>query len=561
MEPVKIDSPREALQVFLQSMNRYKKGIKQKDEKLSSEIDLAIRCLNMEDIPYLIRKDKGREAAIFLKEVIDRVYVPNYSEVPLKMGSESNSKWVIPRTEITISRVEVGDRTGEYLISKDTVFRAKEFYQKVKHLPYKKGSGKGAGYSEPWTTKYIPSWAKQIYFFVVLWKWLGIILAIFSGYLIKVLSKYILKLVLYLIQKKRIESKIELYQNIYDSCYNPIGYLSVIGFWFLCLNLFPVSGKFFQITLVILELLLSIIVIWFFYKLIDFFTNYIASKTNVDDDKIDLQLLPFIRKTLKVVVVILGFLVVVQNLGVNVVSIMAGLGIGGLVFAFAAKDTAANLFGSIMILLDKPFKVGDYIVVGNTDGKVEEIGFRTTRIRTLYNSLVSIPNAEVANVKIDNMEERQYRRTVTKIGIGYDTLPEKIEGFMEGIKNILKANQYIRKDYINVSFNGFGEYSLEIFILFHLIVPDYLFELSEKNNLYLEILRLATDMDVTIAYPTRSIHIEATPEKSKPTKRTKVNERSISQLAKEFGVEGKKSKPYGSGIFTHPVKEKEENMP
>lgn len=557
LEQIQLESPREAMRVFIYSMNQYKKGLKKQDEKLLSNIDNAMRCLNLEDIPYLIRRDKGKEAAIFLKEVIDRIYFPLYYKIPKEIEKEEDKKWIVPKTEIVIALVEEGERKGEYLFTKDTVFRAKEFYNKVKHLPYKTGTGKGAGYSEPWTTKFIPSWMQKVYFFVVLWKWLGFLSIVALGYVVKILSKFLLKFVLYLLQKKQSEAMTELFKEIFESFYSPIGFLTAIGFWFLCLNLFPISGKGFQFILLVLELSLSVVVIWILYKMIDIFTKFLKFRYSNNEHKpmIDLQLLPFMRKTMKVFVVLIGFLVIIQNLGVNVVSIMAGLGIGGLIFAFAAKDTAANLFGSIMILLDRPFKVGDYIVVGNTDGMIEEIGFRTTRIRTFYNSLVSIPNAEVANVKIDNMEERIYRRTLSKIGIPYDTPPEKIEGFLEGIKNIIKANSYTRKDYINASLNGFTEYCLEIFVIFYLAVPSYLVELAEKNNIFLEILRLANDMEIVLAFPTQSIHLETTPDKKKPRRSRRLNLKAISQTAKDFGLSGKKAKPKGFGIFTHPSKE------
>ena len=136
----------------------------------------------------------------------------------------------------------------------------------------------------------------------------------------------------------------------------------------------------------------------------------------------------------------LGILIVLQNMGVNVFSLLAGLGLGGLAFALAAKDTAANLFGSIMILTDRPFKIGDWVKMDGVEGTVEEIGFRSTRVRTFYNSLITIPNATIANVQIDNLGVRQYRRTTATLGVTYDTSMEKMNQFVEGIRKIIEGN-------------------------------------------------------------------------------------------------------------------------
>src|SRR5690606_2130508 len=139
-------------------------------------------------------------------------------------------------------------------------------------------------------------------------------------------------------------------------------------------------------------------------------------------------------------VVVVGALVGAQNLGIEVFSVLAGLGIGGLAVALAARDSLANFFGSIMIMVDRPFRVGHWIISKGEEGIVEDIGFRSTKIRTFYNSVVSIPNSELAIAPVDNMGLRRFRRVRTTIGVTYDTPPEKIEAFLEGIKNIIKAN-------------------------------------------------------------------------------------------------------------------------
>jgi MscS family membrane protein len=278
-----------------------------------------------------------------------------------------------------------------------------------------------------------------------------------------------------------------------------------------------------------------------------------ASKT---DSTLDDQLVPLINKTMKIFVVIFGVLIIVQNLGVNVVSILAGLGIGGFAVAFAAKDMVANFFGSLMILFDSPFQVGDWIVIGGSEGTVEEIGFRSTKIRTFYNSVISVPNAELAVKEVDNMGRREFRRVREVLGITYDTPPEKVEAFLEGIKNIIKSNPYTRKDFFHVYFNGYGDSSLNILLYFFLKVPDWSNELAEKQNVLISVLRLAKELDISFAFPTQTIHIETTPEQNGMVSRSLFEVEQIKKVASDFGDSGALSRPSGLGIYTPSFKEK-----
>ena len=219
------------------------------------------------------------------------------------------------------------------------------------------------------------------------------------------------------------------------------------------------------------------------------------------ESTLDDHLAPLITKALRVFVILFGMLLSIQSLGFNVMSLMAGLGLGGLAFALAAKDTAANLFGSIMIILDRPFKVGDWVNSDGVEGTVEEVGFRSTRVRTFYNSLITIPNSNLANAHIDNLGVREFRRTVLNLGITYSTTSKQIETFIQGIKEIILKNNYTRKDYFHVVFNNYGDFSLNIMVYYFLKVPDWGQELLEKQNINLEILKLAENIGVEFAFP------------------------------------------------------------
>jgi MscS family membrane protein len=184
------------------------------------------------------------------------------------------------------------------------------------------------------------------------------------------------------------------------------------------------------------------------------------------------------------------------------------LGLGGLAFALAAKDLLGNFFGSLTVLLDRPFQIGDWVVIDDVEGSVEEVGFRTTKVRTFYNSLITLPNSVLTNTKIDNMGARRFRRMNTMLGLTYDTSPEKIDAFCEGVRALIQLHPYMRKDYYQVYFNQYSAASLDILIYVFWETPDWNMELRERHRFLLDILRLAKQLDVEFAYPTQTLYLK-----------------------------------------------------
>ncbi|MDT8323497.1 MAG: mechanosensitive ion channel family protein, partial [Bacteroidota bacterium] len=177
-----------------------------------------------------------------------------------------------------------------------------------------------------------------------------------------------------------------------------------------------------------------------------------------------------------------------------------------------AKDTVENLFGSLTVMFDKPFDIGDWIKVGDLEGTVEEVGFRSTRIRTFYNSQITMPNSRLVASAVDNLGRRQYRRLSTTLGVQYDTPPEKIDAFCEGIREIIRRHPYTRKDFYMVYFNEFAAFSLNILLYVFHETPDWATELRERHRLLLDITRLAKRLGVEFAFPTQTLHMSSMPQ-------------------------------------------------
>jgi len=282
-------------------------------------------------------------------------------------------------------------------------------------------------------------------------------------------------------------------------------------------------------------------------RLVDVLGDVGAQRAERTEGRMDDQLVPIIERAAKLVVALLGIVFVFQNMGVDVGSLVAGLGIGGLAFALAAKDALANVFGSLTIFTDRAFQVGDAVEMGGVSGVVEEVGLRSTRVRTFHNSLVTIPNSFVATNRIDNLGKRPYRRTRTTLGILYGTPPEVIQAFVEGIRAIMAANPATVKDSYEVNFYEFGPSSLDILLNFHLEVDGWHGEMTERARIYMEILRLAEELGVGFAFPSQSLYLEGTPDRPySPPSAAETG--SLRATVESFGPGGSRARPEGATI-------------
>jgi len=209
----------------------------------------------------------------------------------------------------------------------------------------------------------------------------------------------------------------------------------------------------------------------------------------------------FATAILKIIVVVIGSVFVVDKLGFDLAGLLTGLSIGGFAFALGAQETIKNFFGSIMIFIDKPFKVGDWVMVNGNEGTVEEVGLRSSRIRTFYNSIVIIPNSEVSNTTIDNYEERRYRRYKAYYKLPLNTDVDKIEAFVKALENIIKTHENTRKDFFFVKVNNIGLYSIDILFYTFFIVPNWSAELQSRQEIIISILKVSKELNIEFAMP------------------------------------------------------------
>jgi len=246
--------------------------------------------------------------------------------------------------------------------------------------------------------------------------------------------------------------------------------------------------------------------------LVDGLADVWTEKAARTDTRLDDQLVPIVRRSSKVFFVVIGVVLVLQNMGYSVGSLLAGLGIGGVALAMASKDTVANLFGSLVIFLDKPFQIGDWVEMGAMEGTVEEVGLRTTRVRTFANSLVTVPNALFTTNIINNWSRMKKRRIKMTIGVTYDSPPDKVDALVNAIRKLIAEDEKLHNDFYLVNFDNFGPSSLDIFIYCFTVTTNWGEFLQAKQEFMLRLMGAVSDLGLSFAFPTQSIHVESLPE-------------------------------------------------
>jgi MscS family membrane protein len=264
---------------------------------------------------------------------------------------------------------------------------------------------------------------------------------------------------------------------------------------------------------------LIVLVAWVGYNLTEsLLCEEFAKKFGFTVDRI---LLPFLSKIVKFVIIALAVSIIAQELGYEISGLIAGLGLGGLAVALAAKDALANIFGGIVIITDKPFTIGDWISTPSVEGTVEDITFRSTRIRGFAHSLITVPNAKMADEPITNWTRMGKRRISFHLGVTYTTPVAKLKKCVQLIRELLESHPEVHKETIFVRFDSFNDSSLDIFIYFFTVTTIWGEFLKVKEEINYNIMEILENEGVSIAFPSRSLYLETPLQLSKPESRGK----------------------------------------
>ena len=330
-----------------------------------------------------------------------------------------------------------------------------------------------------------------------------------------------------------------------------LNFLISAGLGSLLLPNLGLPVRFNQLLFIVLQITASVAAVLIANGLADLGFDAWTRHAEGTDTKMDDQLIPLLRRAARLLVYLIGGLFVLQNLDVNVGSLLAGLGLGGLAFALAAKDTLANFFGSLTIFADRPFQIGDWVVIGGVEGTVEEVGFRSTRVRTFYDSLMTLPNSKVADATIDNMGQRRHRRFKTVLNLTYDTTPSQMQAFVEGVRASIRASDFTRKNGFEVHFHSMNSSSLDILVYAFLEVASWTDELRGRHALQLEWMRLAEDLGVSFAFPTQTLHVDTFGAQPGAPQPAVPNDSTLGEIVEEYGPGGPRSHPRPTLLTAH----------
>ena len=501
-------SPQATMRTFLEAF----------DEKIKNRRPAA-ECLNLEGWGVQPQDRQAKILADALKFVLDRTVYVESLEILDDPKTESPYRYRLVQNQWPIELERMED--GRWLFSANMLDPLQEMFRAVADSPSKVPDAPEFSFRsmpELWLFSALPVWAQQRIWFLELWQWLGLLGVLLGGIVADRLARVILRHISAWIVR-RLKASTD--TNLEETALRPIG-LVILGY--VWLELFQVLWLPKTLGNVLTNAAWFIVVfagIWATYRVIDVVLGYTKTIAARRASKFDELLVPFARKILKVVVTIVGLIYFASRIlpPNQIGALLGGLGLGGLAFALAAQDTLKNLFGSITVMLDRPFEIGDWVKIGDVEGTVESVGFRSTRIRTFYHSQINVPNGKLIDAIVDNLGRRKYRRISCKLGLTYDTSPEKIDAFCEGVRELIRRHPFTRKDYYHVYFNEFGATSLDVLLYCFHEAPDWSTELRERHRLFSDILRLAQRLGVEFAFPTQTLHLHNADEAPASTAR------------------------------------------
>jgi len=449
---------------------------------------------------------QAQEIAIKLKTIMDAKGLKvDFSKVPTDsiysdttMTKSGNQYLLFPNKmpEIYLEKIE-----DNWYYSKETSVKVLEIYDLM--YPW---------YSEK-LQEMIPEVGHRKLFNVELWQYFGLlILLIISIGLFYVLRK-IVYFILNKIQHLIINISNDEIKSSLKKLTRPVVLLILMAFIKNTLPSLVLHIDVYNFLFLTINIMVIVFWIYVFMKLVLVIMSIYAKYAESTVSKLDDQLVPVLKNFLMGMVIFGGLLKLLTLFGVDPVTVIAGASIGGIAIALASQDTVKNFIGTIMIFVDKPFHIGDWIEAGTVVGTVETVGFRSTTVRAADTTIFQIPNSQLSEMVVNNKGLRSFRRYTTNLGIRYDTPPELIEAFVQGIRRIIELDPATRTEEYNVEFAGFADSSLSILLNVYFVNLDWNSEQTSKHKLHMKILKLAHNLGVGFAFPSSTVMIEQFPDK------------------------------------------------
>lgn len=507
LAPPDTSSPRATLQSFLANTKiAWSKALSQPklSKGLSTYGQRALLCLDLSEIPGNY-KSRGVEGVVLLLDVLNRIPLPDFKDIPdsEEVQRDELTRWIIPNTNIAITKVEDGLRTGEWLFSAETVDKLDYYYDLTRSLPLKADAVVEDGYilftSYPgWLVptawlEHLPSWSKIIYFNQTLWQWLFLMAILF----IAVCTTY---LVTFYLRRNSPDENLASWRGLVLAITIVIVSFSVL---FLVRNLLNFVGTPLTVIDLLARILFYLALAWSILRIAKLITNNIL-KTSANItivEGVDAAMVRLVSRIISIGLAVFVLAYGAQNLGVPIAGVIAGLGIGGIAFALAGQNSIENFFGTIILFTDRPVSVGNFCKFGGNMGTIEKIGLRSTRVRTLNQSLLTIPNADFTRMEIDNYSLRTRRVLRSKLHLSLETTPQQIQTIRVGIRDALLSHSKIADKPLRVELSDVGSYSIDISIFAYInIKPIGEFQ-AIRTQIFLKCLNIIEKAGSRLAPP------------------------------------------------------------
>lgn len=479
----KLKSPRDTMRTFFNAMEKVKKG----DSKSLGD---AIQTMDLTTVDPSLRGLVGKISAERLVNTIDRISKINYSYIP---NYETGQKWFFRKQTISLNdkiyEVEIAINRavdGNWRFTPETILSIENFYTAVAHLKVVDGVDE----LKNWRTdlkERMPNWMAHEYFFLKNGQWISLFLLFLIGMIFVGIARLFIK---FYFDEQATKTTL------------PFGLLSFSLVWLVGVRFLEFDVNLMAVFIRGAYILTAFSAVWSALHIVDYIGYRFEKASTQSKYKFDDVLIPLLKKAAKVLVVSFGAILIAHSLTFDIASILAGLGIGGVAVAFAAKDTIANIFGSLTVIIDRPFYIGDYIALDKgVEGTVEQVGFRSTRLRTPYNSLVTVPNSVLANMSIDNYGMRNYRRFKTTLFVDHDTSATLLEEFCTRLRLQVQLNPVMLHEQAQVYVHDINEKSLHILINVFIQTNQLSVELQERQKFIIDIMKLASELRIKMAKP------------------------------------------------------------
>jgi len=337
-----------------------------------------------------------------------------------------------------------------------------------------------------------------------LWQWIGLLLALLAAWLGSWIGLTVLRWVaLPLVARTRSDWD----DKLLDRLAAPARLLIGLGLFTLCSWLLRLSVPAYRFLGGMEKALAVVAGTWVVFRAVDILSEVFAEKLRKEERRTAIAVLPLGRRTIKFFLVALAFTGVLQNLGWNVTGLIAGLGVGGLAFALAAQKSIENLFGGVTLIADQPVRVGDFCRFGGHSGTVEEIGLRSTRIRTLERTLITVPNSAFSEIHLENLAHRDRIRLSTVLGLRYETSPDQLRHTLSELRRLLLSHPKVLADSVRVRFGGFGASSLDIELQAYVGTADWGAFTAIREDLYLRVMDIVEAAGTGFAFPSQTLYL------------------------------------------------------